>query len=242
MSEPQPNGHSNTNKYSTIFFDLDHTLWDYETNSQETLIELYGSYSLQSKGIADLNLFQTEFRKVNTELWLLYDQGFIGSDVIRKERFKQILRHFYVFDEKLSQDLSRDYLEICPRKGHLMPHAIEVLTYLSGRYRLTVITNGFEEIQNLKLSAGNLHQFFDHIITSQKAGHRKPSKEIFDWALSKNSIPCHQAIMVGDNLIADISGARNANIDNVFYNAEKITHASTPDFEIFSLTELRGFL
>jgi len=229
-------------KYKCIFFDLDHTLWDYETNSRETLLELYGGYDLLSKGIQQFDDFLNTFKTVNTDLWNQYDRGFIGSDVIRRERFKRILEPYNAFDDKLSEDLSRDYLDICPRKGNLMPHAIEVLNYLGQQYRLAVITNGFEEIQHQKLTAGNLHPYFDHVITSQKAGFRKPSREIFDCALQLNGVVHHQAMMIGDNLITDIGGARNASIDAVFFNTEEIVHDEQLHFEIRSLQELRTIL
>lgn len=230
-------------KYTTLFFDLDHTLWDYEQNSRDTLGELYVQYDLVSKGVYDVSPFQDEFRKVNTDLWYLYDRELIDSETIRKERFKRILEHFNAYEEKLSQDLSHDYLDQCPRKKNLMPHAIEILTYLKSRkYNLTVITNGFEEIQHMKLTSANLHGYFDHIITSQKAGHRKPSREIFEFALRNHGIGCHEAIMIGDNLITDIGGSRNASIDNVFYNSESIVHQGTPDYEIQCLSELNKFL
>lgn len=229
-------------KYCTVFFDLDHTLWDYETNSCSTLTELHKAYTLHEKGIPDVQLFLDQFRTVNNELWDLFDTGRIASDIIRKERFRRILGHFGIEDDKLDYNLSTDYLDQCPRKGQLMPYATEVLDYLSGRYRLTVITNGFDEIQHLKLTAGNLHGYFDHIITSQKAGHRKPAREIFEYALQHNDTQCHEAIMIGDNLITDIGGARGANIDAVFFNSERRIHNESLDFEINSLLELKNIL
>ena len=229
-------------KYCTVFFDLDHTLWDYETNSCATLTELHAHYNLHEKGITNVQAFLDQFRTVNNELWDLFDTGRIASDVIRKERFRRILGHFGVVDEKLDRELSADYLDQCPRKGQLMPYATEILDYLTGRYKLTVITNGFDEIQQLKLAAGNLHGYFDHIITSQKAGHRKPAREIFEFALQHNDTQCHEAIMIGDNLITDIGGARRANIDAVFFNSEQRSHNERLDFEINSLLELKRIL
>jgi YjjG family noncanonical pyrimidine nucleotidase len=230
-------------KYTTLFFDLDHTLWDYERNSRDTLEELYTQYDLASKGVYAVAPFQDQFRKVNIELWDLYDRELITSDTIREERFKRILAHFGAYHPKLSDDLSHDYLDQCPKKGNLMPFAIETLTYLKSKsYNLTVITNGFEEIQHRKLSSSNLHGYFDHIVTSQKAGHRKPSKEIFQFALRHHGAACHEAMMIGDNLITDIGGSRNASIDNVFYNWESITHDGTPDYEIHCLSELNRIL
>lgn len=229
-------------KYNCIFFDLDHTLWDFETNSRETLQELYGAYSLDARGIPSVGEFQRQFRIVNEQLWDLYDRGVIGSEVIRQERFKNILSSFQVHDEALCTSLSQDYLYACPKKGNLMPGAIEILEYLAGSYNLTVITNGFDEIQQVKLASRNLQNYFDHIITSQKAGHRKPAREIFDFALQANGVRHHEAIMIGDNLVADIGGARNAAIDAVFFNPEKTAHSVALDYEITMLDELRQIL
>lgn len=228
--------------YKCIFFDLDHTLWDYETNSNDTLAELYDQYALQQKGVTTLKDFQIRFREVNTKLWDLFDRGEIKSEVIREQRFKQILEPFGAYAPTLCEDISVDYLNTCPTKGILMPHAIDILNYLKEKYTLTIITNGFEEIQNLKLTAGNLRPYFNHIVTSQRAGHRKPSREIFDFALRHNESEHHEAIMIGDNLVTDIGGARNASIDTVLFNPEKFSHDVSVQYEISSLDELRRIL
>jgi YjjG family noncanonical pyrimidine nucleotidase len=229
-------------KYKCIFFDLDHTLWDYETNSMHTLQELFVQYQLDSKGVKEFDQFFQQFRTVNLSLWDLFDAGKITSDIIRKERFKQILGAFNAYEEQLSEDLSRDYLNVCPTKCSLMPGAVETLEYLRENYGLTVVTNGFDEIQNIKMSSGNLHQYFDHVITSQKAGHRKPAREIFDYALKMNGANHYEAIMIGDNLITDIGGAKNASIDTVLFNPEQIAHEEDVHYEIIDLNELRQIL
>jgi YjjG family noncanonical pyrimidine nucleotidase len=229
-------------KYKCIFFDLDHTLWDYETNAKETLVELYREFNLEAKGVTDAESFYQQFKKVNLALWDLYDRELASQQYIRIERFKRILDHFSSYHEKLSNDLSDEYLSRCPTKSNLMPYANEVLEYLSSNYRLTVVTNGFEEIQNVKLSSGNLHRFFDHIITSQKAGYRKPSQKIFEYAMEANGVKCCDVVMIGDNLVTDVGGARSASIDTIFFNPEKITHTSKMDHEISCLSELKKIL
>lgn len=228
--------------YKCIFFDLDHTLWDYEKNSKEALRDLYVHYQLNDKGVWKFEDFYLRFREVNFHLWDLYDRGMINSAILRQERFKQVLEFFYAYDEKLSATLSDHYLEICPKKGNLMPHALETLQYLSGKYAMTVITNGFEETQHAKLSSCNLHSFFDHVITSQRAGHRKPAREIFELAMKCNGVKANEAIMVGDNLLCDIGGARNAAIDAVFFNPDNLIHHEEVVFEITNLKELSGIL
>lgn len=226
-------------KYSCIFFDLDHTLWDFERNSEETLQELFNAYALPEKGVANFQTFFQQFRKINAELWHLYDHGKITSEVIREQRFKQILAAFNVHDEVLTQDLSYQYLHTCPKKNHVIPGAIETLEYLKGNgYQLAIITNGFEEIQHTKLASGKLTSYFNNVITSQQAGHKKPAREIFDYALELNSVRAHEAVMIGDNLVTDIAGARNANVDAVYFNPDKVAHEEEVTIEIHQLGDL----
>lgn len=235
-------GSSADKKYKCVFFDLDHTLWDYDTNAKETLWELYVSYDLPAKGVLDFQKFCDQFKSVNLGLWNLYDLGHITNEVIRTQRFKKILEAFGVDEDTLCENLSQEYMKVCPNKCNLMPSTIETLDYLSLNYNLTVITNGFEEIQNLKLTAGKLHPYFDHIITSQKAGHRKPAKQIFEYALAVNGIQPEEAIMIGDNPVTDVGGALNAAIDAVLFNPENINHNLTGHREIKALQELRELL
>ena len=229
-------------KYKCVLFDLDHTLWDYDTNSREVLGELYEHYQLQSKGVERFEDFVTELNKVNASLWALYVRGLVDSSVIRQERFKQILGAFNAYEVKLSEELSENYLFGCPKKCNLIPDAIDILEYLRGRYTLAVVTNGFEEIQHMKLTSGNLTHYFDHVVTSQKAGYKKPAKEIFEYALSLNGAACHEAVMIGDNPVTDIGGARNACIDAVLFNPAQIDYQVDVHYEIKALNELRQIL
>lgn len=241
MSNNQPARKKAGRGYKCIFFDLDHTLWDYECNARETLQELHASFELGKRGV-DFADFHRRFTEVNAGLWEQYDRGIIANDVIRTQRFKRVLEHFYIDDDNLNEQLSHEYLYGCPKKAKLVPHAKEILDYLSGNYALTVVTNGFEEIQAVKLSSGNITHYFDHVITSQKAGHKKPAREIFEYALSVNNMECHDVIMIGDNLITDIGGARNASIDTVFYNPGAISHQEEVSHEIRCLSELQDIL
>jgi YjjG family noncanonical pyrimidine nucleotidase len=229
-------------KYKCIFFDLDHTLWDYETNSREALFDLYGAYGLHERGVTAFNDFCVKFKEVNISLWDKYDRGLITSDVIRKERFKLIFESFNICDDEFCDSISTEYLATCPHKSNVMPMAVETLEYLSKSYRLTIITNGFDEIQHLKLAAGKIDHFFDHLITSQRAGHKKPAREIFEFALQLNGIAAYEAIMIGDNPITDIGGARNANVDAILFNPEQVQYEGEISRQIYALDELRQLL
>ena len=228
--------------YRAVFFDLDHTLWDYETNSAEALVELYHHHRLADRGALDVNEFLKAFSEVNKRLWVLYDQGLIHRDVIRMERFKEVLERVNIPDYNLSIQLSDEYLQISPRKPGLMPYAKEILNYLYEKYPLIIITNGFVDIQAMKLSSSGITQYFKSVVTSEEAKHKKPSREIFDYALRTHDLTAKEVVMIGDNLVTDIQGAKNAEIDTIFYNPNSDRHDVKVTHEIYSLHQLQEIL
>src|SRR5882724_11631852 len=228
-------------KYKCILFDLDHTLWDYETNSREALSELFIDFELSRKGIEKEKFLQT-FYVINNELWDQYDRGLLHRDVIRNERFHKILLALGVNDYDMSLDLSNEYIGISPKKKNLIEGCKETLDYLHPKYPMVIVTNGFDEIQSTKLSSSGIDHYFTSIITSARAGHKKPSEEIFEFALRENNVSPTEAIMIGDNLLTDIAGARNASVDTVFFNPNKVKHDSEVNYEIETLMELRKIL
>ncbi|HEY5826129.1 MAG TPA: HAD family hydrolase, partial [Cyclobacteriaceae bacterium] len=139
--------------YKCVLFDLDHTLWDYDTNATEALHELYHQYDLKSKGTHEVEIFLKNFKEINTGLWDLLDQGKIHKDVIRSERFHRLFQSVGVEDYEMSLRFSSDYLLISPKKKNLLPNAMETLNYLHGKYPMFIITNGFDEIQGTKISS-----------------------------------------------------------------------------------------
>jgi YjjG family noncanonical pyrimidine nucleotidase len=228
-------------KYKSIFFDLDHTLWDFETNSREALTELHHSYQLERKGI-EQQAFLAAFKKINTGLWHLYDTGKIKQEVIRLQRFHRIFQEFDVEAYDLSLQFSTDYVNQSPKKGNLLPHAKEVLEHLHPNYPMHIITNGFSEIQSIKMASGGITNYFQSVVTSELAGHKKPSKEIFEFALNKNNLQPHQVVMIGDNLLTDMGGAKNALLDTIYFNPDKVKHETELTHEITSLAELKLLL
>jgi putative hydrolase of the HAD superfamily len=229
-------------RYQCVFFDLDHTLWDYESNCAETLHDLYHRYRLEQQGAASFPEFLKTFITINNRLWDDYDHGRIDRDVLRLKRFSRVLKEAGVDDYEMSLRLSHDYLSESPKGKNLMPQAIETLDYLAGAYPLYIITNGFDEIQSTKLASSGIHRYFKKIITSEQAGHKKPEREIFDYALKQDGFQPHEAIMIGDNLLTDMAGARNANLDQVFFNPNNVSHQEPVTYEINRLGELRGIL
>lgn len=228
--------------YKNIFFDLDHTLWDYDSNAAETLHELYLQYHLQNRGIETVQAFLDGFSRINNHLWDQFDRGLIHRDVIRYERFHRILKPLGVTDYEMSLKLSTDYLTLSPRKKKLLPHAVEVLEYLSQKYLLIIITNGFDEIQSTKMNSSGITHYFKDVVTSERAGHKKPAIEIFEFALKRNRCEESETVMIGDNLSTDIAGGRNALLDTCYFNPTNKPHREIVTHEINSLHELKSLL
>lgn len=226
-------------KYRHIFFDLDHTLWDFEKNSDETLYELFYGLKINELGNFTFEDFIGHFRRIHHHLWDLFNQHLIDRHTIRTQRFKQIREALNVPEHPAFEQFSNAYIARCPQKPHLIPHAAEILDYLQSSYHLHIISNGFDEIQAVKMKSGGILHYFKTIVTSETTGARKPSKEIFEYALKISNATTADSLMIGDNLITDIGGARNADLDTVFYNPEKLTHKEKVTYEISSLSQLK---
>jgi len=229
--------------YKHLFFDLDHTLWDFETNAKETLHELFVAHRLHETLTPDFNLFYEKYSFHNKRLWHRYNHGFIRQEELKWKRMWHTLLEFKSGDEKLSKQLSTVYLEILPTKKALFPHTLEILDYLSKKqYTLHLITNGFEKVQWQKLENAQIGHYFSAVITSEIACCLKPHKEIFDFAIQRAACCYEESMMLGDNLDADISGAMNAGMDTVFVNHINEQTTLMPTHIIYHLKELEDIL
>ncbi|PWV53956.1 YjjG family noncanonical pyrimidine nucleotidase [Chitinophaga sp. S165] len=231
-------------KYKHIFFDLDHTLWDFETNASLVLEQLYHAHNLESRGVPTFKEFHNTYMVYNEKLWDRFRKGFITRNDLRTKRFRLTLLDFKIGDEKLCEALGTQFLEELPTQTALFPHAKEVLEYLAAKnYPLHMITNGFEEVQLRKMRSSGIDHFFTHVITSESAGSLKPYKEIFDYAVLKANATADSSIMIGDALDIDILGAFNAGIDQVYFNPLVPANGDLkPTFVINSLHELKQIL
>jgi len=206
--------------YRHIFFDLDHTLWDFTTNSRATLAELHVEFGLEAAGIPSAGELVSVYEEVNKELWGQYERGHLPKEVMRVLRFRTTLLHFGVQERGLAATLSHEYLERCPRRTALHDGAEALLHDLRSRYKLHIISNGFEEVQRVKLSSAGIEALFHTVVTSERAGASKPSPRIFEHAGKRAGAGAAESLMVGDNVISDMLGARQAGWDQAHFAAE----------------------
>lgn len=229
--------------YKDLFFDLDHTLWDFETNSKETIQELYTRHDLASLGIVDFDGFYSTYSAHNHRLWDRYTKGFIKQEELRWKRVYLSLLDFKVANEKLAKEMSQAYLEILPNKTHLFPYTIEILDYLKNKeYKMHLITNGFESVQFKKIKNSGIADYFIEVITSEASNSLKPHKDIFEYALKNANATVAESIMIGDNESADIQGGINIGMDTVFVNHIQATPTVPATYTITHLKELESIL
>ena len=228
-------------RFSYLFFDLDHTLWDYETNARKVLMDLYLHFELGQVIRHGHERFLEIYFKTNDGLWHDYNQGRITKEDIRNERFKLVLKNCGGSDHSQALEMSDYFLDHCPRQSVVMPETKMTLNYLASKYRMSIITNGFDDVQEIKLKASGLNGYFEQVFTPETIGVKKPSPEIFEHALEVLGVTKEASLMIGDNPKTDILGAQNAGITPLLYNPTGRIKSEC-ELEIKSLSELMTLL
>ena len=226
-------------KIKHIFFDLDHTLWDFEKNSNLTFKQLFVTHNIQ----LELEDFLAVYSPINFDYWKRYREERVSKEDLRYGRLKDTFDALdYVVSDELIHQLSFDYIDVLPFNNHLFDGVFELLDYLKPKYRLHIITNGFEEVQNLKLEKSGIMKYFSEIITSESVGVKKPNPKVFNYALAKAGAELENSIMVGDNLEADIIGALNCGITSIHFNLHNEKFEQKKYISVTSLLEIKQYL
>ena len=225
-------------KVLDVFFDLDHTLWDFEKNSALTFEKIL----IQHNVAVDLPDFLEVYIPINLAFWKLYREEKITKSELRYQRLKTVFDELkYTVSDEIIDQLAIDYIKHLSSYNHLFPNTIEVLEYLKPKYKLHIITNGFQEIQEKKMVNAKIRNYFDQIINSEMAGVKKPNPLIFELALNSANTTSESSIMIGDSIEADILGAKAVGLHTLHFNAH-----NDPAHEIchmiHDLSEIKNFL
>lgn len=229
-------------KYTHLFFDLDHTLWDTDNNARFTMEQMFDMYKLEERGIADKNNFIETYQGINHTLWNDYSRGKIGKEFLRNGRFTLTLKEYGIEDDNLVRLMSDYFVEHTPSQTKLIDDASELLDYLHGKYELYIVTNGFKEAQHRKLKSSDIHHFFKGVFISEEIGYNKPDPLLFAHIIEQLQVDKSNCLMVGDNPEADIEGANAAGWDSVYFNAQNHFEDIESTFKICRLLELKDIL
>ncbi|MFC4817462.1 YjjG family noncanonical pyrimidine nucleotidase [Flavobacterium sp. GCM10023249] len=222
-------------KINHIFFDLDHTLWDFDKNSEHAFATIFTDL------LPEINIdeFIKMYAPINQACWKLYQNNLITHQELRYQRLKQSFDALNIaVADALIDKISDDYIAHLPNSNHLFEGCVETLEYLHKKYKLHIITNGFAEVQFKKLNNSGIYHFFDTVTNSEMAGVKKPHSGIFEHALNKAGATKEESIMIGDCLDADIGGAKNFGMESIFFNSENIEVAKDIS-QIVTLVELK---
>ena len=203
---------------NNIFFDLDHTLWDFDKNSDLTFFKILKKNNLN----IDVSKFLNSYHPINRKYWELYRENKVSKADLRYYRLSDTFKKLnYDINDDLINQLAIDYIEHLSDFNHLIPDTLIVLNYLKSNYRMHIITNGFKEVQKRKLEKSKLIQFFDSVTISEDVGVKKPHKLIFDHALTAANANVENSVMIGDNFNADILGALGVGMKAIYYDFHK---------------------
>lgn len=221
-----------------LFFDLDHTLWDFDKNSAFAFDTIFKEQGFDIELSDFLNIYIPR----NQHYWKLYQVNKISHEDLRYYRLKDVFDALqYEVSDKIIHQLSEDYIKYLPEYNNLFDGAIEILDYLKPNYKLHIITNGFASVQTKKLKNSNIDHYFETITNSEMAGVKKPHRNIFDFALSLANASKNDSLMIGDSYEADIVGAQDAGIEAIFFN-EHNSDIENPVLQIKHLLELKNIL
>ncbi len=224
-----------------VFFDLDHTLWDFDANSKETLGELFEFYDFTDRGL-NFKFFIDEYIRINELYWEKYRKNEITREVLRVGRFVDAFESIGCpISEEFATKFAEKYLATCPYKTGLFPNAIEVLAHLKKSYHLSIITNGFVEVQHIKLGESKLATYFDQVICADEIGIKKPNPGIYEYALNKAGVLPENSVMIGDCIESDVKGAIRFGMSAIFFNSNE-KYVDYEGLQIKDLSELKEWL
>ena len=224
-----------------LFFDLDRTLWDFERNSMETLKGLYADCGLAEKGEGGFEDFNAIYQRENAQCWADYREGRMAKEVLRSERFLRALRGYGVEDAQLAEHMGWQYVERGPHQRHLLPGTLEVLEALKSRgHDIHILTNGFSEVQHIKVENTGIAAHIDRLLTSEELGYLKPARACYDAALAVTGAKAVDCWMIGDDHAADIVGAHEAGWRAVHFDPTGEFPADSP--AVAAVSHLRDLL
>ena len=228
--------------YKNLFFDLDDTLWAFSANARDTYEEMYRKYDYD-RFFDSFEHYYSLYQRRNLELWAEYADGKVTKEELNRQRYLYPLEAVGAGDSALAEAYEKDALATIPTKSKLMPHAREVLEYLSAKYNLYILSNGFKELQFHKMSLTDIDKYFRKVVLSDDIGILKPWPEIFHFALSATQSELNDSLMIGDSWENDIAGAAGVGMHQVFYNLSGRTDLPfTPTYQITDLKELLDLL
>lgn len=229
-------------KYTTLFIDLDDTLYDFSAASRESFHETYDQLHYE-RYFNSFEHYLSLYEPYNLELWHLYGEGKITKEELNKRRYSHPLEMVGIHNQELADTFCREALGRIPTKGNLVTGAIELLEYLRPKYAMYILSNGFKELQSRKMRTAGIDSYFDGLILSEDIGVNKPGRALYEHATQISGARLDESLMIGDMFDTDILGAANIGMDSLYFNPKgKSDHPFTPTYEVKTLLQIKEIL
>ncbi|MFM9986932.1 MAG: YjjG family noncanonical pyrimidine nucleotidase [Flavobacteriales bacterium] len=230
-------------KYKHLFFDLDGTLWDLYQNTRDAFVILSAARENMHFSEDEFEIFFKRYFHHNEIVWKLYRENKIEKELLRTIRFRRTFDDVGLnVDDDFILRFADDFIETCPKQPHLIEGTLDLLQTMHGKIPMHIITNGFKEVQSVKLAAGGIGHFFENIVNSEDCGIRKPFAGIFDFAMEISGARPEESLMIGDDWEADILGARDYGMDTAWLKTHESRHNYKPHYTVSSMTEMKDIL
>lgn len=221
-----------------VFLDLDHTIWDFDRNSELAFKRVFKKHNIA----IDIEVFLKAYIPVNFNYWKLFREEKITKQQLRRGRLIDSFASLNkVYEINEIDAISDSYIQELPGNNYLLDGALEILKYLSSKYKLHIITNGFQEVQVLKLQKSGIAHYFKTVTSSEEVGVKKPNPKVFLTALQKANVAAFQSCMIGDTFEADILGGEGIGMSTIFYNYHKVMAPSHYKI-VYHLLEIKKYL
>ena len=229
-------------KYTTLFIDLDDTIYDFSAASRESFHETYDQLHYE-RYFNSFEHYLSLYEPYNLELWHLYGEGKITKEELNKRRYSHPLEMVGIRNQELADTFCREALGRIPTKGNLVTGAIELLEYLRPKYAMYILSNGFKELQSRKMRTAGIDSYFDGLILSEDIGVNKPGRALYEHAMQISCAQLDASLMIGDMFDTDIIGAANIGMDSLYFNPKgKSGHPFTPTYEVKTLLQIKEIL
>lgn len=230
-------------KIRHIFFDLDNTLWDHNKNARLTLEELFEDHKIQESFAIPFNDFYEVYHEINEDLWIKIRDGIIDKDYLRKHRFYDTFLKFNLDDFELSQTFEHQFLDEIVKYNELVPSSLDILEYLKKKgYTIHIISNGFRDVTHRKVEESGIKAYITTITSADDVGVRKPNPKVFNYAINLAKATKQESIIIGDDWVADIKGAKDFGIDAIYFNPLNEFSVTSEITTIKKLEELSQYL
>lgn len=207
-------------RWKWLFLDLDNTLWDFDANAKEALKELYRRHSLHLHCDWKVEAFVDLYQDINAAYWRRYERGEVNKETLRTARFTDTFTQMGIPAAIQPKNIWQEYLEICPVMTITMPGALAAIKQLSTKYKIGLLTNGFQATQTVKIQSNGFDPYISFMQTSEQMGIAKPAADFFKEALGTAGISSEQALYMGDNWHTDVEGGCNAGLSTFWYQTE----------------------